>query len=470
MVTRQLFKVLFVDIFTLLTGLLSVFFLPKVVSVEEYAYYRTFSLFITYAGMFHLGFSDGIYIKFGGEKFSSLNKSQISSYYKILMIIVSIFTIGLLSFSLINNNRLLVYFSLYILPFNLIHFYKLLYRATGEFGKYSILQGLQSLLNLLPIVLFLILSFKKTDSLIVMQLIGLFFIAILLNFYLVIKDHKNKQERKTQYKQSYFEIKSIITIGITVMIANVINTLFYSIDRWLVKMYFSTAEFAYYSFAVSILSLFLVLISSLTNFSYSFLARADKNLQDTNIKNSKLKIYLLIFSFLFLNVYFLMELIIGIYLPKYIHSLSYISILFMTLPFMGVINVLYSNLYKAQKRLKEFFITVSCMLILSSFINLLLIYIYKSVYVIALGTLISFIIWYIISSYHFKELRGNFKEYTYILLNLISFFTLNLIEIYPLGLIMIGVSINLVITFFLYKKEFQGILLNLKLALKMKVE
>lgn len=470
MATRQLFKVLFVDIFTLLTGLLSVFFLPKVVSVEEYAYYRTFSLFITYAGMFHLGFSDGMYIKFGGEKFSSLNKAQISSYYKILMMIVSIFTIGLLSFSLINDNRLLIYFSLYILPFNLIHFYKLLYRSTGEFGKYSILQGLQSLLNLLPIVLFLILSFKRTDSLIVMQLIGLFFIAILLNFFLIIKNRKNKREGKAQYQPSYSEIKGIITIGITVMIANVINTLFYSVDRWLVKIYFSTAEFAYYSFAVSILSLFLVLIASLTNFSYSFLARADKNPQDSNIKNSKLKIYLLIFSFLFLNVYYLMELIIEIYLPKYIHSLSYISILFMTLPFMGVINVLYSNLYKTQKRLKEFFITVSCMLILSSLINILFIYIYKSVYVIALGTLISFIIWYIISSYHFKGLRCNFKEYTYIFLNLISFFTLNLVRLHPLGLMVIGGSITLVMTFLLYRKEFYEILLNIKLTLKRKVK
>lgn len=80
---RKALKVIFVEIITLVIGIISGFLLPKVLSVNGYVIIKTFSLYIAYSGMTHLGFSDGMYIVLGGKKIEKLDEGKISivNYY-----------------------------------------------------------------------------------------------------------------------------------------------------------------------------------------------------------------------------------------------------------------------------------------------------------------------------------------------------------------------------------------------------
>ena len=64
---RGILMVLVANVVNLLFSLLSNFLLPKYLSIETYAGIKTFQLYVSYVGLFHLGYVDGIYLKYGGK-------------------------------------------------------------------------------------------------------------------------------------------------------------------------------------------------------------------------------------------------------------------------------------------------------------------------------------------------------------------------------------------------------------------
>jgi O-antigen/teichoic acid export membrane protein len=51
----------------MLVGILQVFLIPRLVDVADYGYFRLFSLYVSYAGLLHLGFADGALLAWAGR-------------------------------------------------------------------------------------------------------------------------------------------------------------------------------------------------------------------------------------------------------------------------------------------------------------------------------------------------------------------------------------------------------------------
>ena len=60
------------NILLLLASTLNNFVLPIVLSITDYANYKTYILYVGFAGLFHLGYVDGINIKYGGKDLEKL--------------------------------------------------------------------------------------------------------------------------------------------------------------------------------------------------------------------------------------------------------------------------------------------------------------------------------------------------------------------------------------------------------------
>ncbi|MGQ0416994.1 lipopolysaccharide biosynthesis protein, partial [Bacillus sp. HC-TM] len=180
--------------------------------------------------------------------------------------------------------------------------------------------------------------------------------------------------------------------------------IFYTIDRWFVKYYMDVRSFAFYSFAISMMTVITVLIGALTTTLYPHLAR-NKKLIENNIK-----VYLLILGALLSTSYFGFAFIVEEFIVKYTESLSIISILFVSFPAIVVINALYSNLYKLKRRQKKYFFTIFCVLVINIVTNLLAIYIYTGIESIAIATSVSFYIWYVYSGKEFKDMKSSIRE------------------------------------------------------------
>ena len=62
---KNIIRVLLSNVATIISGIVIGFIIPKILSVRDYGMYKTFTLYMTYAGFFSLGIIDGIVLKFG---------------------------------------------------------------------------------------------------------------------------------------------------------------------------------------------------------------------------------------------------------------------------------------------------------------------------------------------------------------------------------------------------------------------
>jgi O-antigen/teichoic acid export membrane protein len=408
---KDLFKVFSSNFINLVIGIITGFLVPAFLSLDQYAFLKTFTLYIGYVGIIHFGFIDGIYLKYGGKFENEIDNQKLKGEHKFLIVFQLIVTIFTCIMGFVLDDKILIAFSICILPMNMQTFFKFIYQALGEFDIYS------KIMVLTPILLLFVNLFNifilKIDN------FWPFVIGHILTYYVVfigLEIYFLSKYEGIFYTIDYTEIKEHFKIGSFIMIANLSSKFFYSIDRWFVKFTLSIEDFAFYSFAISMMAVIKVLINSVTMTLYPYLART----QD-KFKINKIKKYFLIIGTLSSGGYFVFVFIVNYFLPKYIPSLNVISILFAGYPAIIVINALYINLYKAQKREKKYASAVFKMLLVTTLLNFAAILIYKSNFSIAIATTISFYIWYLYSSKDFPDLKIDIKEKLYLIIFFITF-------------------------------------------------
>ena len=103
---KNILKVFSANFMQLISSLVVGFFVPAILSIEGYADLKTYTLYISYIGFFHLGFLDGIYIKYGGKKLENIDKKQLKGEHNFfilfqLTVSVTVFLISIYSKSII---------------------------------------------------------------------------------------------------------------------------------------------------------------------------------------------------------------------------------------------------------------------------------------------------------------------------------------------------------------------------------
>ncbi|MBF8984612.1 hypothetical protein IZY60_13785 [Lutibacter sp. B2] len=428
---KKVFKVIFVDCFSLLVGILNGLFLPKIFNIDQYSFFKTFGLYASYAGIFHFGFSDGIYILLGGKKEKDIDKEKVRGYYELLLKIeIIVLTVFIFMNVVIIKNIVFRYFILYVFPFQMVHFFRLYYRSIGKFDSYSLLQASITTIGLINTLL-TVFFFKSPDIYIVIQILSYIVVAIYISFRFYLHHPCSK-------KVSFKEFRYIVELGFTVMIANTVAELFFSLDRWFLKFGFSSNEFAYYSFAVSMLTIFIKLINSVMILLYPYFS-----VNITDDKSRKvMKKYLIIITSFAPTSYFVLKYIVGNYLNEYIKSIDILGILILAVPFIALINILYSNLYKASKSVKKYLTIVCLMFCVTLILNVLSYLIFKNPIMIACATVTSFFIWYLYSSKDFEGLEVTRRE---ILFFIVYFITFSIVLKFKFGIILPGLVFVIVI-------------------------
>ncbi|KMY51039.1 hypothetical protein [Peribacillus loiseleuriae] len=413
---KDLLKVFNSNLINLLVGIITGFIVPAFLSLDEYASLKTFTLYLSYIGILHFGFIDGIYIKYGGKLETEIDKNRLKGEHKFLLLFQIIVTLLSLVIGIILQDGILVAFSIAILPINIQTLFKFLYQALGKFDIYSKIMILTpNLLLLLNLLIIFVLKINNFWPFILVNIITYYIVYIGLEIYFLIK-YKNVTAL-IDFKDIWNHFK----IGSFIMIGNLASMFFYASDRWFVKFFLTNKDFAFYSFAISMMVVINTLISSVTMTFYPYLARG-KDEEKINL----IKKYLLIIGALSSGGYFAFEFIVNMYLKKYIPSLEIIVILFAGFPAIIIINALYINLYKVKKQEKKYVCMVLKMCLVSVVINILAILIYNSTFSIALSTTISFYIWYFYSAKDFSNLKPNIKELVYLVLFFFTYFTCTL--------------------------------------------
>lgn len=59
---KNVLLVIISDGVKLISSIMAMFLIPVIFSKQDYGFYKLFLLYISYVGMFHFGFLDGIYL------------------------------------------------------------------------------------------------------------------------------------------------------------------------------------------------------------------------------------------------------------------------------------------------------------------------------------------------------------------------------------------------------------------------
>ena len=449
-IKKGLITVFSANIINLIFNLLTNFLLPKYLSFDSYAAIKTFQLYTTYIGVFALGCADGMYLRYGGKKLDLIDQNELKTgvgSFRIMMLIESLIFIPI---SFIVQDKVLIAFSFTIMSMNITSYYKNLYQAVGEFKKYG------KILNLTTIATFLInmvLLFGLRSDDYFLYLIG--YAVIDAGVWILLEINSSKILSQTLNQKTSVSVKLLwddTKSGFLLMVGNFSNILLSSMDRWFVKVMMDSAQFAYYSFAVSMEGFLNIAITPITTTFYNYFCN-HREVEDVN----RVRRYALLFGTVIVATAFPAKFIIEIFLVKYKESATVLFILFSAQILYVMIKGVYVNLYKAFKKQNLYFLRLVVVLIIGVILNAVFVRIYSYKEAFAWGTLVSAFIWLLMCIFDFRQYSFELREWLYVLFEIFGFLACGIAFPSVIGCV-VYVTLTAIFMFLFMRREVMNLL------------
>lgn len=455
---QGIFYVFIANIINMFFTIILNFLLPKFLSINSYAAIKTFQLYITYVGIIHLGFVDGIYLKYGGTDMNNIDKNETVQILSTLRVFQILFAIILIIISYLIMDPTLFAFSLAVIPLNIISFFKMFFQAVGEFKLYSRITNISSIL---PFVINIILLFIFKIDNYRFYLISYVIIDIIIWILLEILYYKyTKKIKLLFFSKDIF--KENIKSGFSLMCGNFASFLLTGLDRWFVKILMNNYNFAQYSFAVSIENILNVALTPISIPLYNYFC-VEKSSKKINIVYK----FVIIFAVTIISLAFVVKFILELFLKNYLISTSIIFYLFSAQVFQIIIKSIYINLYKVKKEQNKYFQKLIIVIMSGIIFNILCYIIIRTSTAFAIGTLMSSILWLFISISDFKEINHSISDIVFIFIEIFVFIICGLNFSSVIGFL-IYVTITIMLTYIFMRKQLNKILEVVKIILNKK--
>ncbi len=427
-VVKNIFMVLIGNIFTVLSGVLVGFVVPKIMSQTDYGYYKIYTLYLSYVGIIQLGFGEGINLVFGGRKYDSLNKEKLRRYFRILFYFQLIIALIICGISLLFFDTPYGYIVFFLgaiaFAMNVFNFYQNLSQAVGAFKEITIVNFWRTGLTFASILIFVSLyKFNVITTLSYrMYIVSIAAISFVEALWYLIRYRDITFGKATSFKEEKSEILRFIKIGFPLVIATMVSNLILALDRQFVSVLFSKEEYAIYAFAYNMVTLITTAISAISTVLFPTI----KTYSQERLKNDyrRLIAIIAIFVSFCLISYFPLEFIVNHWLDKYNSSLDYFKVLLPSLIFSSCVSMIMFNYYKALNKSFMYFIISCIILALSALFNLVGYLIFKNMICMSIASVITQIMWYIIAEIYFVKKWNitNIKNFIYIVVVSSSFY------------------------------------------------
>lgn len=327
------------------------------------------------------------------EKAKKVLETAFTSLF-ILAFLFFIFSIGAL---LIFKNNYGTYIALIfiIAIFEQFRSYYINYfRLKDEYSMINLIEVIYSIIVFI-LTLFLINSLKIYGVLISMLICGIIIFIVGI-----------KKSKYIRLNIDFKILKTLITIGIPLLIYNLGFYILTTIDRWIIVRFYTESDLGYYTFANSMVSATLVFVSSILFLLYPKVIKAFNEEQSNNIME-KVKIYtriLEISSVIFFTIGLIVfRPFILIFLEQYKDSIGIYMLLLMAI----IVNNLayFSNCYIVSNKRQRYLVYLQILsIIINLSFNIIFFKIGFGVEGVALGTLLANIIYSLIQHIIFIKL------------------------------------------------------------------
>lgn len=425
---KSIFIVIIGNLFTLSAGVVTGFILPKLLTVGDYGFYKNYTLYSTYIGLFSLGIIDGIVLKYGKYDYGELQREKFRAYFHVYLFlhtIIFLLILGISYFLGVGEIKVIgIFIAFEVISANCTGYFQQISQITRRFNEFSlrkILQSLSSLLVLIPMFIY----YKRTDDYIsykIYIIISLMIAYALLGWYLfTYRDIVfGKRERFFIIKGEVFQLAKI---GIPLMVANLCSTLILTLDRQFVNILFTNDQYAVYAFAYNLLSLITVMVSAVSTVLYPTLKRVSA--EQLECRYSLLVDLMLVISFGAIALYFPLTIFINWFLPKYSSALTIFRIIFPGVALSTPITTIMHNYYKIYGKNVLFFIKGLIAIFLSIVTNLAAYFLWGTMESISIASIFTLIIWFVLVDLLFvKRIKEHnlVKTLSMIIIMMIAFY------------------------------------------------
>lgn len=336
-----------------LISALSTLVIPRFLGITEYGYWQLYMFYVSYVGIFHLGWNDGIYLRYGGKQYDSLDKETLKKQFiaQLLMHLIIALIIFLISRFIPNHNKkiICVYVLICMLITNLRCMLIYVLQMTGRIREYAIVNTLDRLGFGIFVILLLYFNRDTYISFIFGDLFCHTCSLLLAMYYCkdIFASHI------CSWVGIIKEIYANISCGSKLMFANLASMLITGVVRLGIEHSWNIETFGKISLTISISNFLITFINSVGIVVYPML----KNLNLSQQKKIFLKINNLFeFSYAILICYYPLYYFIRNLLPEYKDTANYILFLFPVCIYEGKLSLLYLTYLKALRKEKQLMI------------------------------------------------------------------------------------------------------------------
>ena len=218
---KDLFLVILSNGVKLISSVLTVFMIPLIFTQQDYGFYKLFLLYISYVGIFHFGFIDGIYLHYAGKNYDELEKTSFRTYTKFLTImqtVIAVLVIGASFFFSKDRQLILMLVGINLIVLNLTSYYQFISQITQRFNEFAIRNIIYTVLNVTLIGVFFL--FKINNY----QLFLLFttLINIVLLIWYIITYRNITLGNSASFKEEKTHILYLFKIGFLLLFSNLV--------------------------------------------------------------------------------------------------------------------------------------------------------------------------------------------------------------------------------------------------------
>lgn len=424
------FKFVFFSTFiTLISSILVGFFIPAVLGVNEFGYYKLFALYSSYIGLLHFGYIDGVFINYAGKSFKELDKEKFRTFTLFFISFQSIIGLIIVLISLVFFDDvykiIFIILGINVIVLNLSKYYQYIAQSVMRFKQISISQTIVSICRIFIVIIVLYISNNnlfdiKAESYLLIMLILDFFLLI----WFIMKYKNILIGIRTKFFDTYKDIIYLFKIGFILNISFQITQLIFSLDRQFISVFYGNEIFSIYSFAYNIVFIIIALINGVSIILLPRLKRlSDSQIIQNYEKNNSL---VLILSYLSLIGFIPLSMIIEEFLPDYSESIVYLLILFSGLPIITVLSSITFTYFKALNMHKKYLKVSLFVFLIAILFNFITYYVFKLPVYLSVASVFTLFLWYYINNLVLvKKFAIKFKKNTvYIFLMSLSFYTI----------------------------------------------
>jgi len=443
------------NIYLLLLGFVQVFLIAKNLTAEGYGQWQLFILYTSYVALLVLGFVEGVHISWAGKQLQDIKEEiNIACRFVLVEQIILVLPAILAAVFLFQQSPsgTVAMILIYTIIWNISYLFIGISMAIRQFISLAIVNVVRGTVFFLLVVIGCI--YNQLNPL----LVTIFFIfaqLIALLVFIVYYRSYLKPVRITGISWFQYGLKYIKT-GVFVLLGSYVVTFFLTMDRLLVSNNFPIGEFAIYAFAVSAMVPANQIIRAISEvfFPHISSARTDSNPAIYSLTKS-----LLIMAYgVILVLYFPITELIQILLPQYVNSLTIVKLLFCTIGFSSLIQILQTNYYLINRMQRSYLIYGIIAIVILVIMDIAAIKIVGTLSGVAIATQFGFVLWFIINEIKLHSVtKTSYKELgkdilSYILYS-VPFLAVGLISDSIVIQMIIYIGVCVLVTTLLFRNE-----------------